>query len=144
MGMLHILQWLYTYVASFCSQYFICFFRRMCKVFIWMLQGFQVFSGVFAIISDACFKCFICLWTYVASVASRCCQIRSSVASPSSLSAVSPRCLLPAPVGHPPPHPPLIDAGDVRGGAGPAWARRTAREMDCRHVCPDAPSSRCW
>jgi hypothetical protein len=28
--MLHMLQWLYTYVASFCSQCFICVFRNIC------------------------------------------------------------------------------------------------------------------
>jgi hypothetical protein len=31
---------------------------------------FKVFSGVFASVSDSCFKCFICFQTYVASVAS--------------------------------------------------------------------------
>jgi hypothetical protein len=79
--MLHMLQWLYTYIASFC---FICFIRRMfasvyldvayvlhicCNCFIWMLRmfynGFQVFF----------FKCLICLQTYVASVAFGCLKI---------------------------------------------------------------------
>jgi hypothetical protein len=63
-----------------CSQYFICFLdvcckcvildvayvsHICCKCFIWMLcmflQWFQVFLGVFVSVSDACFKCFICL-----------------------------------------------------------------------------------
>ena len=37
----------------------------------YVCNGFQVFSGVFASVSDSCFKCFICLQTYV-SVASKC------------------------------------------------------------------------
>jgi hypothetical protein len=41
------------------------------------LQWFQVFSGN---VSDACFKCFICLQTYVASVVSGCLKSRSGVA----------------------------------------------------------------
>jgi hypothetical protein len=61
------LQWLYSYVANVCHQYFICFFQMYvasvfiwkldmfqhicCKYFIWMLRtcckGFQVFSCVF-------------------------------------------------------------------------------------------------
>ena len=120
------LKWLYTYVASFCSPCFIYFSdvcckcvylyvayvsHICCKCFIWMLcmfyNGFQVFLCVFASVSDACFKYFICLRMYVASVAPRCCKSRSGVASPSSLSAVSPQCfvLLPAPAGHPLPLP---------------------------------------
>jgi hypothetical protein len=61
---------------------------RCCICFTYMLQvfymdvayvcnGFQVFSYVFAIVSDTCFKCFICLQMYVASVASRCFKSRS-------------------------------------------------------------------
>ena len=70
-----------------------------CKCFIWMLHMFcngfsRVFSGVFTSVSDACFKCFICFQTYVASVIFGCFQSRSSVASPSSPSAASPRYLL--------------------------------------------------
>jgi hypothetical protein len=33
---------------------------------------FQVFLGVFASVSDACFKCFICLLLYIINVASEC------------------------------------------------------------------------
>jgi hypothetical protein len=33
-------------------------------------NGFQVFLGVFAIVSNSCLKCFICLQTYVAIVVS--------------------------------------------------------------------------
>jgi len=32
-----------------------------------------------------------------------------------------------APAGHPPPAPILPDAGDVRGGTGPVWAREMVR-----------------
>jgi hypothetical protein len=84
------------YVASFCSLYFIWFFIRMLQVclsercirFIHMLQVFyrdvtyvlQCFFQVFASVWEACFKCFICLYTYVANVASLCFKSRSSVA----------------------------------------------------------------
>jgi hypothetical protein len=55
-----------------------------CKCFIWMLRtgcnGFQVLHVFLASVSDTCFKCFICLWTYVANVSSMCFKSRSSVA----------------------------------------------------------------
>jgi hypothetical protein len=102
--MLHVLQW-YTYVASSCCQYFICFFSDVCckcvyldvaYVFTHMMQVFYMdvvyiynhfmcFLGVFASVSDACFKCFICFHTYVVIVAYECFKTRSTVASPSSL-----------------------------------------------------------
>jgi len=67
------------YVASFCSECFICFLRRMLQVFlfgccicfthiasvfIWLLHIFlqwlfNSFSGVFASVSDVCFKYFL-------------------------------------------------------------------------------------
>jgi hypothetical protein len=60
-----------------------------CKCFIWMLcmfyMVFKCFSYVFASVLDACFKCFICLQMYVASVTSRCFKSRSGVASRSLL-----------------------------------------------------------
>jgi hypothetical protein len=43
-------------------------------------NGFQVFSGVFTSVSDACFKCFIYLHTYVSNVASECFKSISGVA----------------------------------------------------------------
>ena len=77
------------------------FFRRMLRVclfgccicFTHMLQSFyldvayvlQWFSGVFASVSNTCLKCFTCLQTYVASVASGCFKSKSNVASLSSL-----------------------------------------------------------
>ena len=61
----------------------ICF-THMLQVFYldvaYVFQWFQVFSGVFASVSDTCFKCFICLQTYVANVLSGCFKSRSSVA----------------------------------------------------------------
>jgi hypothetical protein len=102
------LQWLYTYVANVCSQCFICVFRRMlqeclsecCICFTHMLEmfyvdvayvcnGFKCFFRFFASVSDASFKCFICLHTYIASIVFGCFKSRSGVASPSL-----PRCLL--------------------------------------------------
>ena len=58
--MLHMLQWLYMYVASVYPQCFICF----------------LYTYV-ASVSDAFLKCFICLLLYVASVASGCFKSRS-------------------------------------------------------------------
>jgi hypothetical protein len=58
-----------------------------CKCFTHMLQVFYLhvayvnndFQVFFASVSDACFKYFICLQTYVISVASRCFKDRSDV-----------------------------------------------------------------
>jgi hypothetical protein len=44
----------------------------------------SVFSVVFASFTDACFKCFICLQTKVASVVSECFKSISGVTYPSS------------------------------------------------------------
>jgi hypothetical protein len=41
---------------------------------------FQVFSVFFSSVLDACFKCFICLQTYIANVSFECFKSRSSVA----------------------------------------------------------------
>jgi hypothetical protein len=54
----------------------------------------KLFSSVFANVSVACFKCFICLQTYVASVVSKCFKSRLDVVFPSLLFAVLPWCLL--------------------------------------------------
>jgi hypothetical protein len=82
-GISHMLQWLYMYVASVCFKYFICFFQTyVASIFIWMLcmlltycHAFQVFLGVFINVSYACFKCFIFLQTHVAKVSSGCLYI---------------------------------------------------------------------
>jgi len=62
----------HTYDVSVLSRYYVC------------LQWFQLFSGVFASVSDSCFRCFICFQTYVAFVASECFKTRSYVVSSSS------------------------------------------------------------
>jgi len=107
--MLHIyVKWLYTYVASFCSQCFTVFSDVCCKcVYLDVAYVSSVLSGccvcvamlfqlfhVFLSVSDACFKRFISFQTYVASVVSDCFKSRSDVASLSSPSAASPWCLL--------------------------------------------------
>jgi hypothetical protein len=47
---------------------------------VYVYNGFKCFSGVFASVSDVCFKCFICFQSYVAIVAHGF-KSRSSVAS---------------------------------------------------------------
>jgi len=67
-----------------------CIYLDIAYVFIHMMQAFYLdvayvynifkyFSGVFASVSDACFKCFICFQTYVAIVAYGCFKTRSGV-----------------------------------------------------------------
>jgi hypothetical protein len=52
------LQWLYTYVASVYLD--VAYVSHIYyKYFILMLRKFVMVSGVFANVSDACFKCFI-------------------------------------------------------------------------------------
>jgi hypothetical protein len=46
----------------------------------YVCDGFQMFSSVFASVSDTCFKCFLCFFLYVATIASGCFQSRSGVA----------------------------------------------------------------
>jgi len=46
----------------------------------YVCNGFQMFSDVFASVSDACFKSFIYLLLYVATVAFGCFKSRSGVA----------------------------------------------------------------
>jgi hypothetical protein len=138
--MLHMLQWLYTYIAKVCFQCFICVFASMLQVcFMWMLHtfhtyvtsvfiwilcmlcnGFQVFSICFLSVSEACFSS-------VSSAFKRMLQVLHLDASkvnrvlrlPRLFSIASPQCLLllRAPAGHPPPPTPLPDVSDVRGGA---------------------------
>jgi hypothetical protein len=63
---------------------FRCFIRMFASVLFGCcicLQWFSnVFLGVFTSVLDACFKCFICLLSYVATVASGCFKSRSGVA----------------------------------------------------------------
>ena len=63
----------------------ICF-THMLKIFyvdvVYVCNGFKCFfSGVFASVSDACFKCFICLRMHVVNVLSGCLKNRSDVAA---------------------------------------------------------------
>ena len=64
-----------------------------CNCFIWMLRmccnGFLSASCVFFKCFGACFKCFIYVRTYVASIVSGCFKSRSGVASHSSPCTVS-------------------------------------------------------
>ena len=92
-----------AYVAHVCCKllfpmFDLFFHMYVASVFIWMLHmfhtydarvlsgccirlhWFQVFLGVFASVSNACFKCFIFLQTYVACVASECLKSRSIIA----------------------------------------------------------------
>ena len=75
-----------VYVSHICCM---CFILDVAYV----LQWFSSVSCVLSV-SDACFKRFICLHTYVASVVSGCFKSRSGVAPLSSSSAASPWCLL--------------------------------------------------
>jgi hypothetical protein len=93
---------------------------------------------VFAMVSSVFSKCFQMHDSSVSSDFRRTLQVfylnisksKSGVASPSSLSAVSPRYLLLLAVlaRHPPPPPPFLDAGDVQSVVGPTWAHETMRE----------------
>jgi hypothetical protein len=96
---LHMLQWLYTYVASVYFKCFICFFRRMLQVFyldvayvshiclqvflegccICFAMAFQVFLDVFTSVSDTYFKYFIFLQMHVAKVSSGYFKSRSTL-----------------------------------------------------------------
>jgi hypothetical protein len=164
------LQWLYTYVANVCSQCFYffsdvcckCIYLDVayvshirCKCFIWILHMFKWFWSVFASVSEACFKCFICLLLYIVSVSSGCFKSRSGECSGSQSSQCGsnfrlcfspPRWLVA--VGRPHPY----SSGQRRleealgwvppGGTGPTWACEMVREADCRRRCPDASSVR--
>jgi hypothetical protein len=114
------------------SQCFICFFRSTLQVclsgcyicFTYMLQvfyldvayvcnGFQVFLGVFATVLYACFKCFICLQTYIASVESGCFKIRSGCCTWDVRGKREGR-------------------GRCLGGVGPMWAHEKQRPRTVR------------
>jgi hypothetical protein len=56
----------HTYVSSVLSGRYVMF-----------AIVFKCFSGVFANVSETCFKCFICLLLYVASIVSECFKTRS-------------------------------------------------------------------
>jgi hypothetical protein len=74
----------YMYVASIRFKCFYVFDTYVCKCFIWMLQMFAMvfkyFSSIFVSVSNAYFKCFIYLFLYVTTVASKCFKSRLCVA----------------------------------------------------------------
>jgi hypothetical protein len=81
------LQWLYMYVASFCSQCFIYLFRRMLQVclsayciyfthmFACVLCGYCVcFCNGFKCFSDVFYKCFRCMFQVFYLPSDVCCK----------------------------------------------------------------------
>jgi hypothetical protein len=58
--------YIYMHIGSICFKCFQEFHAYVCKCFIWILHMFAIifkcFSDVFVSVSDACFKCFICLF----------------------------------------------------------------------------------
>jgi hypothetical protein len=58
----------HTYVAFVFIWMLHMFHTYVVSVLIWMLHMFWIFSGVFASVTDAYFKCFICLQTHVVNV----------------------------------------------------------------------------
>jgi len=117
--MLHVAMIVHIYVASFCSQCFICFFKHILQVCLYVshicLQIFLSRCCLYFCNGFKCFKvffrCFRCMFQVFhlpshvcfVTVTSEYFKSRSGVASPSSPSAASPRCLLllPTPAGHP-------------------------------------------
>ena len=75
---------IYMHVASICFNCFSGVSYVCLQVFhldvAYICNGFQMFLEVFASVLDACFKCFICLLLYVATVASESFKSRSGVA----------------------------------------------------------------
>jgi hypothetical protein len=120
----------YMLQASVLNVSSIFFQRYVAYVFIWMLHMFHTYI---ASVLSGCHVCFTMVFqvfrmyvlnvssAFTASIVSRCFKYRSSVASPSSLSAASHQflLLLLKLARHSPP-PPLLDASGVRDGAGPA------------------------
>jgi len=67
-----------VYLDDACVSHIRCIlFGCLCMV----AMGFKCLSGVFSNVSKACFNCFNCLQTYVATVVFGCFQSRSGVAS---------------------------------------------------------------
>jgi hypothetical protein len=97
-------------------------------------------------------KCFRCMCSSVLDVFRRMLQVlHLNVSKVDRVLHLSHRFLLPrlgvfsslpTPAEHLSPPFFLPDVGDVRGGKGPAWACKTAREMVYRHGRLDAPSVR--
>ena len=96
---------LQAYVSSVSGVLYVC-----CKCFFWMLHMlaivFKCFQTFSASVSDACFKCFICLLLYVPTIASGCFKCRSGVTRGKRLATHVQGGM-----------------GDVRGGAIPLLGR---------------------
>jgi hypothetical protein len=71
-----------THVASYLDVAYVSHIRCMCFIgcLCMVAMVFKCFSGVFSSVSKACFKCFNCLQTYVATVVFGCLKTRSGVA----------------------------------------------------------------
>ena len=105
------------------------------------LQYFSsAFSRVFASVSHTCFKCFIYLLLYVASIASGCFKSGSGVAHGMSWEARGARAcpawahdagdvqVLRDPTWA---HKTQAHAGDVQAARAVMWTQETGRKMDC-------------
>jgi hypothetical protein len=132
------------------------FLHICCKCFTWMLRifamVFKCFSCGFASVSDACFKCFMGIQTYVSNVASICFKSRSGYCTCCNGTHLS--------------QPQAAAAGASssgrrrrRGrelfpawssGAGPPWARKTQARRgvlvqtgaECRHARKQSVATR--
>jgi hypothetical protein len=60
--MLHMFQWLYTYVASIYSKYFICFRSMMQVFFLYVAYMLQLLYTYIANVCCKCFSCFRPMW----------------------------------------------------------------------------------
>jgi hypothetical protein len=75
-----------------CCIYFYTYAASVYLDVAYVYIGFKCFSGVFASVSYAWFKCFICFQTYVTIVASGCFKLERVLHLLPRLSVVSSRC----------------------------------------------------
>jgi len=130
--------------VNICFKCFQVLHTYVCKCFIWMLHMFamvfKIFLGIFASVSNACFKCFICLLLYAATDTSGCFKNRSSVAYEMRVGSGG---------GARDPHAPSGSAGDIRAAWAPRgrakrWrGRRRARSSAGRGVQARARETKC-
>jgi hypothetical protein len=89
----------------------------------------QWFLSVFPNVSDLCFKCFICLQTYVASIVSRCFKNRSGYCTWDARGDASYPCM-------------SARLWRRLGSTGPAWARETQAQVGtCWHAGMGTPAA---
>ena len=126
--MLHIF---YTYVASVLSRCCICFVMVFSRVFMCFLQVFQ--THVLSVLSV--FRRMLQMFYRDRS------KVDWVLHLPPRFFAASLRCLLllPASARHPPPRPPLLDAGDIQGGVSVHGRAKSPRERAKHHGCPVRP-----